>query len=905
MALDDDGNPLSGGLLYTYKAGTSTALATYTTATMGTANANPVVLDSRGEATIFGSGNYKFVLKDSDGVTIWTEDNVFLSLAKERNYFSVDPTEADQGVAGGGATLYDILTALGVSEEATVFFPHTGAANTTTYTLSTSLSANNYKNVTFVFERGAVLSVDASKSFSAVSAPSAGAYRIFSGTGAIYLIGAELPIKAEWFGVNKDESAANNDAYLTRAFVSGKHIKISKPGTYSFDTIVIRTDTDFEIGKHVVISKTASDTSTYAIKAVGAIGSTTTALSVDANIGAYSITVDNCSGLSTGTYIYIQDDEWNGTANVYKHEMNVIDAVADPVLKLKYPICNNYKTGSSAKITKVDTVIKNVNIYGEGEITSSVGTTSYGIYAEYAHNLKISGLKIYGFYNHGISLRYSLDCTVFQTEVYDAIAFESGQGYGISLTQGTSHSSVIGNRLRKLRHALVAGIGASFNLYQGNHCRGYHTNALDGIDTHGGFVHHDRYIDNFIEGMEQDGIWTADPYNEFINNTIVGCKRFGINLTKYIHDGITSVASNCTVQNNTIRHYAANRAIYASSYDSGDDTDTDILENLIIADNRISLHASASSANVCGIYGRGLSGIVRGNQIIYENPANTVNTSAGIDIREWTASGNYGLINRIKISENQIYGGYYNILFKGDSDGNDVSNNQCEDAYHTGIALFGRGAANTLNRTKVHSNQITHSGDLTYGVYVNDCTKTSLIGTQFCVVGTLSNMIAEAGDTLYTTIKHTGAEAGTITTPFTWTNRTGCRGEQAVLRIGTIAAETDDERPIWAADGLIGCEITDILLVNAVDITQNDTNYETFTIWDRGPTGAGGNKVVECTTKTTGGLAFEDFDPESMGAVSATHSLLERHTVISFGKVHGGSGQGIDEMMVIIRYVEY
>lgn len=67
---------LSGGKVYTYAAGTSTLKDTWTDSAQTTLNANPVVLDSRGEAAIFWSGNYKVVLKDAAGATIWTMDNV-------------------------------------------------------------------------------------------------------------------------------------------------------------------------------------------------------------------------------------------------------------------------------------------------------------------------------------------------------------------------------------------------------------------------------------------------------------------------------------------------------------------------------------------------------------------------------------------------------------------------------------------------------------------------------------------------------------------------------------------------------------------------------------------------------------------------------------------------------------
>lgn len=73
---DGAGKPLVGGKLYTYDAGTSTPRPTYADAAGTIANTNPVVLDARGEATVFWQGAYKAVLKDASGVTVWTVDHV-------------------------------------------------------------------------------------------------------------------------------------------------------------------------------------------------------------------------------------------------------------------------------------------------------------------------------------------------------------------------------------------------------------------------------------------------------------------------------------------------------------------------------------------------------------------------------------------------------------------------------------------------------------------------------------------------------------------------------------------------------------------------------------------------------------------------------------------------------------
>jgi hypothetical protein len=75
QAPDVNGVNLSGGKVYFYINGTTTAKDTYTDSTLGTPNANPVILNSRGEADIFLDGKYKIVLKTSDDTTIWTVDN--------------------------------------------------------------------------------------------------------------------------------------------------------------------------------------------------------------------------------------------------------------------------------------------------------------------------------------------------------------------------------------------------------------------------------------------------------------------------------------------------------------------------------------------------------------------------------------------------------------------------------------------------------------------------------------------------------------------------------------------------------------------------------------------------------------------------------------------------------------
>jgi len=78
---NDDGIPLSGGLVYTYDAGTTTPRTTYTDSAGLIANSNPIVLDASGrtpaEVWLTDGVLYKFVVRTSAGVLIGTYDNLY------------------------------------------------------------------------------------------------------------------------------------------------------------------------------------------------------------------------------------------------------------------------------------------------------------------------------------------------------------------------------------------------------------------------------------------------------------------------------------------------------------------------------------------------------------------------------------------------------------------------------------------------------------------------------------------------------------------------------------------------------------------------------------------------------------------------------------------------------------
>ena len=90
-----DGAPLVGGKIYTYAAGTTTPIATYTDYSAGTANTNPIILDSYGQANIWllNTVSYKFVVKDANDTLLYTVDNIAIPL--DINSFGAPPPIGD------------------------------------------------------------------------------------------------------------------------------------------------------------------------------------------------------------------------------------------------------------------------------------------------------------------------------------------------------------------------------------------------------------------------------------------------------------------------------------------------------------------------------------------------------------------------------------------------------------------------------------------------------------------------------------------------------------------------------------------------------------------------------------------------------------------------------------------
>lgn len=175
--IDNNDVPMANCELWTYKAGTSSMLATFSDSTGTAYNSNPIILDAGGRAEIWldSSIAYKFVLLNRDGSVLWTVDNI------------------NSSASSGLSVNVDTIAAL-------------KAINTTNYTKAIANVAgysalNDGGGGTFYFNSSSTLTDDGG----IIIAPTTGSGR--------WIREASSEINVAWYGANGDGSTNNTSIF--------------------------------------------------------------------------------------------------------------------------------------------------------------------------------------------------------------------------------------------------------------------------------------------------------------------------------------------------------------------------------------------------------------------------------------------------------------------------------------------------------------------------------------------------------------------------------------------------------------------------------------------------------------------------------------------------------------------
>ena len=272
---DDNGDPLTGGLLYTYAAGTTTPLTSYSDSTGATPNANPIVLDSAGrvsgEVWLTTGSSYKLVLKTSAGVTIWTNDNIA----------GIPASSITSLRLNGSTSGYVDLVTVPVAGANTITFP---AATGTVL-----LDPNTAFTGTSTFETISATKDISGRTLNASGSITVGSYLYGSGTGQ--------------FKIPEGTTAQRAGSFTGIGSITGTTLALSSVATGAAYVGATITGTGVTAGTRITEFLTGTGgAGTYTVSASQTVASTTITDQALSGMMRYNSTLSTFEGYSAGNW---------------------------------------------------------------------------------------------------------------------------------------------------------------------------------------------------------------------------------------------------------------------------------------------------------------------------------------------------------------------------------------------------------------------------------------------------------------------------------------------------------------------------------------------------------------------------------------------------------------------------
>jgi len=120
-----------------------------------------------------------------------------------------------------------------------------------------------------------------------------------------------------------------------------------------------------------------------------------------------------------------------------------------------------------------------------------------------------------------------------------------------------------------------------------------------------------------------------------------------------------------------------------------------------------------------------------------------------------------------------------------------------------------------------------------------------------------------------------------------------------IVPLGDVSADTSIVAFVAPTNGALNA--AKIVTKDAVD--ANDTKYWTFTLTNKGAAGAGTDKIVEKTTKATGGSALEAYTALSLGTLNETHKVLAAGDVVLFTATKAADAAELTEATLMLEFL--
>lgn len=478
---DDNGDPVSGGSIEFYDAGTNTPKEVFANAALSSSLGTSVDLDSSGypvssgttRTLIYtGTDDYKVVVKDADGATLITHDNVPGAVAtpatsavalpstpvlsKSANYTA---TSDDRGkiincVTTGGAFTITLPSAVTVLDGWKICVRHDGSA------YGVTIATVSSQTISYFGTSGTTLYLGLrGQSIWLVS------------NGANWIVDADAgPYIGEKDSVTPNEFAGSTvtdrlNAAATYANSNGLWVDLEGlTWTVGADGFVApyKCRNGTIDGSAVVNSRSvAADGGSYPIIAYVACGdmfggawayTTVTAPSK----GATSLTVASSSGFAIGDECLIQKPtQWgnNSSSGYFSEAVTVLEITSGTVIRVAGGLKQAYTSGTGTvtlrKYPAVDVHWKDVTIIGSQTTDGVFGLmVTHGRFCKF-ERVRTEGCRRTGIAAFGCREAVFLDCDFERSD-------QGGLGYGC-VTNSTNDVQVIGGSADRCREAVSGG----------------------------------------------------------------------------------------------------------------------------------------------------------------------------------------------------------------------------------------------------------------------------------------------------------------------------------------------------------------------------------------------------------------------------------------------------------------
>lgn len=160
------------------------------------------------------------------------------------------------------------------------------------------------------------------------------------------------------------------------------------------------------------------------------------------------------------------------------------------------------------------------------------------IHLDYVYNCLISGVESTMGANNHVFLRNAKNCEV--TGSYFSKSFNTGgggNGYGVSVGNGSSDNLIEDNIFTELRHSIIFATSANGNVTAYNASFDKPSMNFDeaSISLHGHYPYMNLFEGNYVEYICADYVWGENgPYNTFLRNEVYHDGLFGFLNSKLI-----------------------------------------------------------------------------------------------------------------------------------------------------------------------------------------------------------------------------------------------------------------------------------------------------------------------------------------------------------------------------------